>query len=95
MLRAIPVVRQQLNGHFRIQRAEERRRQLQAGDDNRLPAVHLRGEARVGVDGGVRRHVAALAEVFGQDALDELIYIEVGRKRHSPPLSERGGERQA
>ena len=66
--RRVAVVRQLLDRDIRIERAEECRGDLQPGDDDRLPAVHLGREARVGIDRRVRGHVAARPEILGENA---------------------------
>ena len=70
-----------LDPHFAVQRAEEGRGDVEPGDDDRLAAIHLGGEARVGRDRRVRRDVAALAEILGQHPADEFVEVEVRQVR--------------
>ena len=89
MLDVVAVLRELLDLNVRIERPEKRRRNVEPGNDDRLPRIHLRGEACVGRDRRVRRDVAAAAEILGQHALDEFVQIETLGKRHAQPLGER------
>ena len=64
-------------------------RDLQSGNNDRLAAVHIRGEARVGGDGRGGRNVSALARVLSEHAPNEIGQVEIVRKRHALPLSDR------
>ena len=86
---AVAVVDQLLDPDVAVERAEEGGGDLQPGDDDRLAAVHLGGEARVGGDRRVRRDVAARAQILGQHAPDEFLQVELGGSSAMSPRSKR------
>src|SRR5579864_6170356 len=86
MLGAIAVLRELLDVHIWIERFEESSGKIETGNDNDLAAVHLGGKARIGIDRSFRSHVPAAPEIFGQHAADELLHVELLRKRHSAAL---------
>ena len=94
MVDAIAVLHRLLDPHAGIERSEESGTDVESGDRNRLAAVHLGGEVRVGIDRGVRGDVAARAEVFRKDGADELVQVEIFGKRHPFALGDGQRARQ-
>ena len=86
MLGAIAVLRELLDVHIWIERFEKSSGKIETGNDDDLAAVHLGGKARIGIDRSFRSHVPAAPEIFGQHAADELLHVELLRKRHSAAL---------
>ncbi len=78
---ASPSLGQPLDPNFPIHRAEEGNGDVQSGDDDRLAAIHLGGEAGVGVDRRLGRDVAALAEILGQHPAHEFANVEMRQVR--------------
>jgi hypothetical protein len=85
----LAVGRELLDVHLRIQRSKHRRGDLQARDDDRLPAHHRGREACVGRYRRGGRDIAADAEILGERSGDEFVEIEACGKRHGARLSER------
>ena len=88
---ASPSLDELLDPHVAVQRAEESDRNVQPGDGDRLAAIHLRGEAGVGVDRRRGGDVAARAHVLGKHAPDEVVHVELRDQATAmpPPLSDR------
>ena len=63
----------------RVEAPEKSLRDVEAGDHDRLAAIHRRGEARVRRNGRGRGDVAALAQIFGKHAGDEVVEVETVR----------------
>ena len=81
-----------LDRHIGVERAEEGFGDRQAGDDDRVAAVHHAGEARVGRDHRRGGDVARLAQILGERGGDEGVEIEaVEGKGHAAALKRKGG----
>src|SRR3546814_13463533 len=85
-----------LDSHRRIERAKEACRDRQAGDGDRVAAVHRALEAGVGGDHRERGDVAAAAEILGERGADEGVKVKAGQREvgHAPRDNGRSEERR-
>ena len=65
---------------------EERRRNLDSGDDNLLPDIHLRDEMRVFRNRRPRGDIATDAEILGERTANEVVEVEIVGKCHHARL---------
>jgi hypothetical protein len=86
MLDAIAILHQLFDRDMGIERSKECGGEVEAGDDDRLAASHLGGEARIGIDRRVGGDVAPATEILGKDLADEFGGIEIFREWHDAAL---------